>query len=192
MNECWSEGELRAYHDGELLPADAGRVVAHLAECAHCKTLAEEVAARATRVAALLGSLPEPGALLSMPRLPQPARIWPRRAAVAAGLAAALVVAVVLASRWAERPPPAKMAAQPPPMTAAALQAATPSPKVLPAAPNRQRTKRLQAREAFLALDDEPLETGLIMRVALGESGIPVDVVLDKDGRPRAIRLVKN
>ena len=49
MKECWAEGNLRAYHDGELLSAEMERVAAHLAECPHCEALADEVAGRAAR-----------------------------------------------------------------------------------------------------------------------------------------------
>ena len=41
-----------------------------------------------------------------------------------------------------------------------------------------------------MALDDEPIDTGVVMRVALGPAEVPADVVFSPDGRPRAIRLV--
>jgi hypothetical protein len=44
----------------------------------------------------------------------------------------------------------------------------------------------------FLALDDEPIETGIVVRVALGEAEIPADVIFGTDGRAHAIRLVSN
>jgi hypothetical protein len=62
-------------------------------------------------------------------------------------------------------------------------------PSALPARkPGAQRKKQL--RQVFLALDDEPIETGVVIRVALGDAGIPADVVFGADGRARAIRLV--
>jgi len=48
--------------------------------------------------------------------------------------------------------------------------------------------------EDYVALDDEPIESGVVVRVSL-EAGIdggqvPADVILGPDGRARAIRLV--
>jgi hypothetical protein len=46
----------------------------------------------------------------------------------------------------------------------------------------------------YIALDSDPIETGVIVRVNLdaGLTGIPVpaDVIVGPDGRPRAIRLI--
>ena len=90
MRECWPEGSLRAYHDGELLPAEMERVSAHLAECPNCEALADEVAGRAARVAALLGALPEPEQVIWMPRgVGAPARVAARRPWIAAAIALA-------------------------------------------------------------------------------------------------------
>ena len=36
MNQCWPEGALRAYLDGELPPQDMQAVAAHLGKCAAC------------------------------------------------------------------------------------------------------------------------------------------------------------
>jgi hypothetical protein len=41
-----------------------------------------------------------------------------------------------------------------------------------------------------MALDEEPIDTGLVMRVAL-PSGMQADVIVDGDGRARAIRPVQ-
>jgi hypothetical protein len=44
----------------------------------------------------------------------------------------------------------------------------------------------------FLALDDDPIELGVVVRVALdGAAAVQADVVFDADGRPRAIRPVQ-
>src|ERR1051326_894771 len=102
MSECWPEGSLRAYHDGELPPAEMERVAAHLAVCADCEALADEIAGRASRVAALLGALPEPDQVIWMPR----SAVTPRRipatrrwVATAAALAAGLALAAWLAPK---------------------------------------------------------------------------------------------
>src|SRR5216683_4260232 len=97
MRECWPEGSLRAYHDGELLPAEMERVSAHLAECPDCEALADEVAGRAARVAALLGALPEPEQVIWMPRgVGAPARVAARRPWIAAAIALAAGLALVM------------------------------------------------------------------------------------------------
>jgi hypothetical protein len=48
------------------------------------------------------------------------------------------------------------------------------------------------ARDYFLALDDEPIESGVIMRVAIQPGNAQADIVFDPGGRARAIRLVSN
>jgi hypothetical protein len=42
----------------------------------------------------------------------------------------------------------------------------------------------------FVSLDDEPISTGVVLRVELGPKGVPADVIFGPDGRPHAIRLV--
>jgi Putative zinc-finger len=44
----------------------------------------------------------------------------------------------------------------------------------------------------FVALDNEPIETGMVVRVAFGPDQIQADVIIAPDGRPRAYRLVEN
>ena len=44
----------------------------------------------------------------------------------------------------------------------------------------------------FIALDNEPIETGVVVRVAFGPNQIQADVIVAPDGRPRAYRLVDN
>jgi hypothetical protein len=48
----------------------------------------------------------------------------------------------------------------------------------------------MQQVEQFIALDNEPFETGLVVRVALGPDEVQADVVFSPDGRARAYRLV--
>jgi hypothetical protein len=45
--------------------------------------------------------------------------------------------------------------------------------------------------EYYLALDDEPIDTGIVMRAALDGAGVQADVIFDAEGRPRAIRTIK-
>jgi hypothetical protein len=44
----------------------------------------------------------------------------------------------------------------------------------------------------FVALDDDPIDAGVVMRVALAEGQMQADVIYSSDGRPRAIRLVND
>ncbi len=46
--------------------------------------------------------------------------------------------------------------------------------------------------QPFIPLDNEPIDTGLVLRVALGPDRIPADLIVGPDGRPRAYRLVSN
>ena len=57
MTQCWSEGELRAYLDGELPPRDMDRLAAHLRECAACGGLCAELEVRADLLTRWLGAL---------------------------------------------------------------------------------------------------------------------------------------
>jgi anti-sigma factor RsiW len=42
----------------------------------------------------------------------------------------------------------------------------------------------------FVALDDEPIGEGIVVRMAWGPNQIPADVIFSADGRARAFRLV--
>lgn len=187
MRQCWSEGELRAYLDRELPPQDLQLVAAHLAECPACEALRVQLAERAARVSALMDALTEPEPVAWMPPMPRPARMGWRWAMAAVALAAGLAVAVLVLPGRTERPRPPEAvrtsAVQPLPAEQAVTQ---PEPR-RQGAPGRRRPRP----QVFLALDDEPIETGVVMRVALGDGEIPVDVIFGPEGRARAIRLVK-
>src|SRR5213083_431027 len=43
MTSCERAFQVQAYHDGELTPADRGAVESHLAECAECRELLDEL-----------------------------------------------------------------------------------------------------------------------------------------------------
>jgi hypothetical protein len=61
------------------------------------------------------------------------------------------------------------------------------APRTVMALPKPRRSA--PPSEPFLALDDEPIESGIIMRVTVPGS-TPADIVFSPDGRARAIRLV--
>jgi hypothetical protein len=52
--------------------------------------------------------------------------------------------------------------------------------------------KTAQVARPFIALDNEPIETGMVVRVAFGSDQVLADVIITPDGRPRAYRLVEN
>jgi hypothetical protein len=59
----------------------------------------------------------------------------------------------------------------------------------------RVRTPRREQPEAlepgyFVALDNEPIESGIIMRVDVMPGNVQADIVLGPDGRARAFRVV--
>jgi anti-sigma factor RsiW len=52
--------------------------------------------------------------------------------------------------------------------------------------------KPVEVARPFIALDNEPIETGMVVRVAFGPDQVLADVIITPDGRPRAYRLVDN
>jgi hypothetical protein len=201
MKDCWDEGCLRAYLDRELPPEEMTRVAMHLGGCELCHARYNELAGRAARVTALMETLevrrtvsPQ---IAAVPRWKKaPAR--PVAMAVLA-LAATAAMAFVLLPKRGETPKPvaAPLAA---PSRPAMQQAALPEsePKVDRPAPSPVKAKGPGQKRAkgpsaqyYLALDDEPIDTGVVMRMALDGAGVQADVIFDAEGRPRAIRTVK-
>jgi anti-sigma factor RsiW len=194
MTECWPEGALRAYLDGELAPAEMQAVAAHLAECATCEGLHAELAGRAGYIAELMGSLATP---VGRPAPRRVAGSW-RWTAAAVAIAAGLAVATVLIpKRGAPKPLPPVAAIEAPPLVVPAPAVEQPriqSARASQASPVVAKVKpRLRPVTVdggpFLALDDEPIEGGIVMRVTVPGS-TPADIVFSPDGRARAIRLV--
>ena len=192
MTECWSEGELRAYHDGELPVREMSRVREHLLECAPCAGLYAELSERSARLAVWLLRLPEPPALSRLPDTPRPSRGSWRGAATAVAVAASLGVALILFPKrtepvWvAPRPQaPAPAAPKPPLVVKPAIIRRAPRG---PSAPVKPRPRI----DYYVKLDDEPIETGLVVRVGLNGGEVPADVIVGPDGRARAIRLVND
>lgn len=194
MTECWSEGELRAYIDRELPPKDMERLAAHLESCRECGGRYAEVSQRAARVGTLVEMLPAPEAVAWVPRAPARAGTGRRWAAAAMALAAVLTLAYLMLPKRVG--PQALKVVPRPPAVAPQAPAETP-PVVQPAiirrsVPRRHGTPQrpLLRADYFLALDDEPMQTGVVMRVALGAAEVKADVIFGSDGRARAIRLV--
>jgi hypothetical protein len=157
MTPCWPPGALRAHLDGELPPADAALLAAHLELCPACSAELRQIAARADRVSALLLALEPAPSHQGRDRKgavrPGQASYAPLRRLAAASLAAALALFL--------------------------LPSHPPKPQ--------RSTATLQP---FVLLDNDPIDTGLVLRVALGPDRIPADVIIGPDGRPHAYRLV--
>ena len=192
MKQCWSEGELRAYLDCELPPRDMERIAAHLKTCGMCGYLCADLANRAQRLDAWMEALPKPEPVACLPRAPRraPASGW---LGAAAGIAAAAVIGVAL---WPNAKP--KIAVTPAPVirTAPAPPELPAPPAVKPAiiqpAPRVAPPKPRPQIQYYFALDNEPIETGLVVRVSLDDGQIPADVIVGPDGRARAFRLVSD
>ena len=195
MTECWADGELRAYVDRELTVDVEVRLAAHLKRCPECEARYRELAGRSARVMELVGALPEPewSGLPVCPVARRRGRPW--RWAVAAGaLAAALAVVGLMPPKRVEEPARTEQPAAPV-ASAPALGPAPVHARIQPAHARGMRHPRraAPARAAetdFVALDNEPIDTGVVMRVALGNENVLADVVYSADGRARAIRLV--
>src|SRR5205085_1072274 len=83
------------------------------------------------------------------------------------------------------RPPQAEshpVTPQPPPL----LHTASTRVKRRAAVPQETRS----AAQPFVALDDEPIETGVVMRVGTESGGFQADVIVGPDGRAHAIRIL--
>ena len=73
MKQCWPEGALRAYLDGELPPEAMRSVAAHLDECPECGRLHAEMSVRASFVSGLMDTLATPLAKSAPKRAAVPA-----------------------------------------------------------------------------------------------------------------------
>ena len=188
MSECWSEGELRAYLDCELAATEQEAIAAHLKVCAECSGRYLKLAERAARVGNLMGMLPEP--------LPARARIASFRRKVAGATIAVLALAAALAIGFVVFPRGAKEAARvEAPSVKAPDPVTEPAPLVVAPAVIRHRVRQrpagpVERADLYLPLDNEPIETGTVMRVGLQNSDLQAEFILGPDGRAHAIRVV--
>jgi anti-sigma factor RsiW len=198
MKECWDEGGLRAYLDRELPLEEMTRIAVHVGGCAECHARYNELAGRAARVAALMETL-QVGPVVSPAHRRWMQRPRPVATAILA-LAAAAALAFVLLAKRTEAPKP-ELAPHVAPHAAPARpvmeQAAAPGGAgpwhALSSSPRAKGPRRVKPPNVqyYLALDDEPIDTGVVMRVALDGTAVQADVIFDAEGRPRAIRTVK-
>jgi hypothetical protein len=196
MKQCWPEGTLRAYLDGELPPEEMRSVAAHLEECADCSRLHTELSVRASYVGGLMDTLSVPAPKLAPRKVAAKASgswAWTGAAvALAAGLAiAAMLIPKQEAPKIVHTPPvPQPQQAQviQPERVAEEIPLAT-APLKSQKVTSVRRAPRAKLADAFIALDNEPIESGIVMRVELPGS-TPADIVFSPDGRARAVRLV--
>src|SRR5437899_2558257 len=197
MTQCWPEGTLRAYLDRELPSEEMQRVAAHLGECTVCDGLCTELAARAAHVSALMELLPE--WIAPAPRAAVVPAKRPNWIGIAVAVAACLALAAYLLPNRRQRevavaaPPaiaPAPTVAFARPPVAVVAADTDPAPVERPA-PRRVRRVRPPAPETayFVALDDEPFESGVIMRMDVTPGKVQADIVFGPDGRAHAFRL---
>ena len=201
MTQCWPEGALRAYLDRELSPEDIQRAAAHLKECTVCDGLCRELAARAARVAGLVDLLPELEAeTLHVPaRMPSIAvSVRPRIGWVGAAVALAAGLGVVAYLVPQRQSGPVVVVTAPPPVPVGGehggFRAGAGAGDGGPAGTEssaRGHANGVRMRGDFVALDDEPFESGVIMRVAITPGKAQADIVFGPDGRARAFRLVQ-
>jgi anti-sigma factor RsiW len=189
MTECCKQGELRAYLDRELPQQEMKQIAAHLEGCPACSASFDAIAARARRVSASLGDLAAVPSIRAVPARESHAWRWAAAGAVLAA-AAGLAALALLPSHKAPVTAVHRTATSAPVVEVA--NAVNPPQVERPHAPpavHHRRKPRPAAPEYFMALDNEPIDTGVVMRVAL-ESGMEADVIVDSEGHPRAIRPV--
>jgi anti-sigma factor RsiW len=179
MKNCWPDGDLRAYVDGELTPESREAVAAHMQACSACDAHHRQLAERAAWVSSVI-SLAEGTAEVSTPR--QRPRLWP---AAVLPLAAVLAIAFVLLPKRAPvRPASIAKVVVPPPL----VQAAAPARPVA----HRPAPRPAAPAEEFVRLDDDLIETATIVRVSVDNGALQADLIIGPDGRAHAIRVVRN
>jgi hypothetical protein len=205
MRQCWPDGMLRALADRELPADELARLSAHLEECPQCRARCRELSARAERVLGLVGGLAEPAVdLPSVRPMPKPVAMprlhTGRWVAAAVALAAGWAALALLSPKPVQAPAATHVQA---PTVEAPHEAEVPEPPKPMAVHTPVRVMPRAARRAFPAappratlagfmpLDDDPIDAGVVMRVALA-AGQQADVIYSSDGRPRAIRLVND
>jgi hypothetical protein len=136
-------------------------------------------------------ALPEPPALARLPDTPRRSRAGRRQAAGAVAVAASLAVALIL---FPKRTEPVWVVPRPrTPVPAAPTPPVVAKPAIIRRAPRKQSPVKPRPRiDYYVKLDDEPIETGLVVRVGLNGGEVPADVIVGPDGRARAIRLVND
>ena len=204
VRECWPDGKLRAFLDRELPAEELTRLAAHLEQCPECGRRSRELSSRAARVLDLVGGLAtaaEPVAwLASKPVVRTPRRDvrWKTAVGIAAALAAGWAALALLSPKPVQAPVATHFEAAPlvesPHVADAPMR---PEPALVRVRPRHIRPAFPSAGPhatlaGFVALDDDPIDAGIVLRVALADGRMQADVLYSPDGRPRAIRLVND
>ena len=185
MNRCWQDGDLRAFADGELPEESLVEIAEHLEICASCRERNRALSERAARVYGLMSALAETTAPIPTPR-PRARQRW-RLAALP--LAAALVIGVMMLPKRSAVRPASTIARVP----ATAVQAEQPAPvRPLVAVHHVSARPPADRGEEFLRLDDEPIESGSVVRIEAEDGDVQADLIVGPDGRARAIRMLAN
>jgi anti-sigma factor RsiW len=208
MKNCWPDGDLRAYVDGELTPDLREGIAAHLGACPACSGRHRELSERSAWVSAVM-ALSESTPTASTPRR----RRRPWRMAVLP-LAAALAIAIVMLAKRASVRTALVATVAPPTLVQTAAPVVRPvvQPAVHPAVHRPSNTPALaKARvrprlglglrpaprattpgEEFVRLDDDPIETATVVRISADNGALQADLIVGPDGRAHAIRIVRN
>jgi anti-sigma factor RsiW len=188
MKQCWPDGDLRAFLDDELPRESQEQVGAHLELCGACSDRYRELSQRAARVSSLMAMLPAAAPAVGniLPPRVRHGRQW---AVAALSMAAALAVGfVVLPKHGVVQPLPIAKALVPvTTVPVAPALTALPRPAV-----RHRAARRPVIREDFLRLDDEPFETGTVVRISAENGDVQADLIVGPDGRAHAIRVVSN
>lgn len=190
MKQCWPEGDLRAYLDGEA-PADVReRIAAHLAVCSACDARRHELSERAAWVSNLMAMLPSTEPVGALRIAPAPVGHGRRWAMAGLAMAAGLAIAFAMLPRHGNAP----VAVVAPPAPAVVPVAVEPPVVVKPAVMRQHVARQRPAvlRADFLRLDDEPIETGTVVRVSAENGDVQADLIVGPDGRAHAIRMIGN
>ncbi len=193
MRQCWPEGELRAYLDCELPAREMQQVEAHVNECAACGSLLRELEQRSERIEDLLEFLADTEPVPQVPALRRRSLVSNRAVVGALALAAAVAMIFVLLPRRVDKPVAARRPQPPAPVAPAPVPPpVTVKPAIIRRAPGKRATPAKPRPHIvnYVALDSEPIETGIIVRVGLDNGQVPADVILGPDGRARAIRFI--
>ncbi len=193
----YPDGDLRAWLDRELEPEQQAAVGAHLEACPECRALRERLSARASFVMGALDELPA----VRVAREPAPSGwswvpAW-RWAVPPVAIAACLAVLMWMSPKHPAELSPvvpvhqnAKSEVHPVPAASLEAQPAVPHPMANRPAALHKKPAQQPETEHFVALDNEPIESGVVVRVSSQSGGFEADVIVGPDGRARAIRVL--
>jgi len=201
MTECWSTGDLRAAIDRELPAETLERITAHLEQCGECRAASAELEARARRVGLLMEDLAVVGRISAVGKITDHKKRWSVPLApitLPLALAAGLAIGwIIVPKKRVEAPVQPVVAVKPAPTPAPpepAPQLAQAPARPAPLRPRQRRTRPATPPKPqvvdFVALDNRPIDSGVVMRVSWGPENLQADIIFGPDGSARAYRLV--